>query len=157
MKAISTNLHRLRKGTELADAVIYTAFNDGFTKFKQNCEAYHKVIEAIGSALAGSNRPFVVTSDKSAAKVDAKSSPREKPRAGFRCVASLDFGRGRRCDSKLGVSIRVVRNSKVYDSVKQGLVSFAVEIARKHGLGCRYAGEHLCGEYGKPGMRPEPT
>ena len=63
------DLDRLRKGAETADAVIHTAFNHDFTKFKQNCEADRKVVEALGSALAGSNRPFVVTSGTSVAKV----------------------------------------------------------------------------------------
>jgi len=52
----------IQKATEGCDAVIHTAFNHDFSRFKQNCEDDRKVIEALGDALAGSYRPLVVTS-----------------------------------------------------------------------------------------------
>ncbi|VUD67388.1 GDP-L-fucose synthase [Thalassocella blandensis] len=45
-----------------ADAVIHTAFNHDFSKFKENCEMDEQAIHVIGSALRGSQRPFIVTS-----------------------------------------------------------------------------------------------
>ncbi len=128
------DLDSLRKGAETADAVIHTAFNHDFTKFKQNCEADRRVIEALGSVLAGSNRPFVVTSSTSVAKVgtgevateqspalDSSVSPRAASEEAAAAVA------------KLGISVCVVRNSQVHDTRKQGLVSYAIDIARKKG------------------------
>ena len=56
------DLENLKKGTEGCDAVIHTAFNHDFTRFKQNCEDDRKVITALGEALKGSNRPLVITS-----------------------------------------------------------------------------------------------
>jgi len=56
------DLESMQKGTEGCDAVIHTAFNHDFTKFKENCETDRKVITALGAALAGSNRPLVITS-----------------------------------------------------------------------------------------------
>jgi nucleoside-diphosphate-sugar epimerase len=116
------------------DAVIHTTFNHDFTKFKQNCEADRKVIEALGSILAGSNRPFVVTSGTSVAKVGTGETATEQssaldssvsPRAASE-EAALAVG-------KLGVSVSGVRNSQVHDPRKQGLVSYAIDIARKKG------------------------
>jgi nucleoside-diphosphate-sugar epimerase len=52
----------LRSGAAKADAVIHTAFNHDFSKFAANCEMDRRAIEALGSALAGSNRPLVITS-----------------------------------------------------------------------------------------------
>ena len=56
------DLPSLQCGAEKADAVIHTAFNHDFSKFKENCDADGRIIRAIGEALAGSNRRFVVTS-----------------------------------------------------------------------------------------------
>lgn len=56
------DLASLQRGAEKADAVIHTAFNHDFTKFKENCEADGRIIRAIGEALAGSSRRFIVTS-----------------------------------------------------------------------------------------------
>ncbi len=52
----------LRKGIELADGVIHTAFNHDFSNFKNNCEMDRRVIEAIGTMIKGSNHPFLITS-----------------------------------------------------------------------------------------------
>src|ERR1700688_2634128 len=56
------DLDSLRRGAELSDGVIHTAFNHDFSKFTANCEADRRVIEAIGSVFAGSGHPFVITS-----------------------------------------------------------------------------------------------
>lgn len=52
----------LQRGAEQADAVIHTAFNHDFSRFKENCEADGRIIRALGAVLAGSDRRFVVTS-----------------------------------------------------------------------------------------------
>jgi len=52
----------LRQGATNCDAVIHTAFNHDFSQFKANCEADRKVIEALGEALTGTDKPLVITS-----------------------------------------------------------------------------------------------
>jgi nucleoside-diphosphate-sugar epimerase len=52
----------IQKGATVCDAVIHTAFNHDFSRFKENCEDDRKVIEALGDALAGTNKPLVITS-----------------------------------------------------------------------------------------------
>lgn len=52
----------LERGATDADAIIHTGFNHDFSKFKENCENDRRVIRALGSALAGSKRPLVITS-----------------------------------------------------------------------------------------------
>lgn len=56
------DLDALRTAADKADAVIHTAFNHDFSKFIENCEQDRLVIEALGSALEGSDRPLIVTS-----------------------------------------------------------------------------------------------
>ena len=59
----------LKEGAARSDGVIHLAFNHDFSQFAANCETDRRVIEALGSVLAGSDRPLIVTSGTAIAKV----------------------------------------------------------------------------------------
>src|ERR1700751_5842284 len=56
------DLEGLGRGTAAAEGVIHTAFIHDFSKFKENCEIDRHAVDALGSALAGSDRPLIITS-----------------------------------------------------------------------------------------------
>ncbi|KUN72982.1 3-beta hydroxysteroid dehydrogenase [Streptomyces canus] len=56
------DLDSLRRGAEAADGVAHLAFIHDFTNLTSSGEADLRAIEAIGSVLEGTGKPFVVTS-----------------------------------------------------------------------------------------------
>jgi nucleoside-diphosphate-sugar epimerase len=56
------DLASLKSGAAASDGIIHTAFIHDFSDFKANCEKDRLAIEAMGSVLAGSNRPLIISS-----------------------------------------------------------------------------------------------
>jgi nucleoside-diphosphate-sugar epimerase len=148
LKAAGAEVHRgdlkdlasLRSGAAQSDGVIHAAFIHDFTKFKENCEIDGRAIETLGDALAGSNRPLIVSAGIGALApgrlatedMDAPfypAMPRVSEQAGLALVAR-------------GVSVSVVRLPQVHDTVKQGLITYAVQLAREKGVSA-YIGDGL--------------
>jgi nucleoside-diphosphate-sugar epimerase len=135
------DLESLKAGAEQSDAVIHLAFNHDFSKFLENCENDRRVIDALGSVLAGSQRPLIVTSGTAAAQSrpgvpatenDPASSSKVMPRAASEEAAAAAAVRG--------CSVIVVRLPQVHDTEKQGLVTYAISVAREKGV-CAYVGD----------------
>ncbi len=124
----------LASGAAKADAVIHTAFDHDFSRFVENCEKDQRVIEAMGVALAGSDRPFIVTSGTGMGSpgpgLPATENVFDRNNPNPRRLSELT---GEEVARK-GVSVAVVRLPQVHDTVKQGLISPAIEIARQKGV-----------------------
>lgn len=128
----------LRSGAAMADAVIHTAFNHDFSKFAVNCEMDRSVIEVLGSALAGSNRPLVITSGTGMATTPGRSSTEEDaPNSPIPRVASEEAAASLAAQ---GVRVAVIRLPQVHDTVKQGLITYLIAVAREKGVSA-YVGD----------------
>jgi nucleoside-diphosphate-sugar epimerase len=99
------DLNSLRSGVALSDGVIHTAFNHDFSKFQASCETDRHVIEALGSALAGSDRPLVVTSAIGSLPPSEKATEATMPGAHPRAASEQAADAVR----KHGVRVSVVR------------------------------------------------
>ena len=139
------DMESLRSGTAQADGVIHlafdhSAFGQDFSKFAAVCEKDKHAIEALGAALIGSDRPLLITSGTGMgnavpgqpATEDHFDANHPNPRKGSEVAGASLAGRG--------VNVSVVRLPQVHDTVKQGLITYAVQVAREKGVSA-YIGE----------------
>ncbi|MFM0212404.1 SDR family oxidoreductase [Paraburkholderia sediminicola] len=130
----------LRSGAAQADAVIHTAFDHDFSRFVENCEKDKRAIAALGSALAGSNRPLIITSGTAfgaaepgqTATEDVFNTSRPHPRIASELAGNALL--------EAGVNVSVVRLPQVHNPFKQGLITPLIAIAREKGV-CAFVGE----------------
>ncbi len=147
LAAIGADVHRssledlesLRRGAAAADAVIHLAFIHDFSKFVEYCELDRQAIEVIGSELAGFERPFIATSGLAGLAAPGQLATEDSvippnfpfPRVSEQTALAL---------IPKGVRVSVIRLPQVHNTVKQGLVSSAIAIAREKGVSA-YVGE----------------
>ncbi len=124
-----------------ADGVIHAAFNHDFASLKQHSEADRQVIETLGEALAGSDRPLVISSGTGLARsktggpaveTDGHVTSAEFARAASEEAADAVIAKGGR--------VVVMRLSQVHDTRHQGRIAQHVLLARQKGL-VAYVGE----------------
>jgi nucleoside-diphosphate-sugar epimerase len=136
------NLDSLRSRAAKSDGLIHTAFDHDFSKFVANCEKDRRAIEALGGALAGSDRPLVITSGTGMgnagpgqpATEDIFNPDHPNPRKASELTGASMLA--------AGINVSVVRLPQVHDPVKQGLITPAVAIAREKGVSA-YVGDGL--------------
>jgi nucleoside-diphosphate-sugar epimerase len=135
------DLASVKAGAARSDGVIHLAFNHDFSKYQTNCEDDRRVIEALGGVLTGSNRPLLVTSGtgmtisvagQPATEDASVMSSDVMPRAASEEAAVSIAAKG--------ANVGIVRLPQVHDTVKQGLVTYAIEVARQKRV-VAYVGE----------------
>jgi nucleoside-diphosphate-sugar epimerase len=133
------DIESLKNGAAASDAVIHLGFIHDFSKFQENCEIDKHAIEALGSVLAGSDRPLIVTSGLAGLAAQGKVATEDHiippgfpfPRVSEQTALSL---------LPKGVSAAVMRLPQVHDTMKQGLVTYLIAVAREKRLSA-YVGE----------------
>ncbi|WP_306602318.1 SDR family oxidoreductase [Geothrix sp. 21YS21S-2] len=135
------DLESLRKGADRSDGVLHLAFNHDFSKFAANCEDDRRVIKALGSLLAGSRRPLVITSGTGMANTTPGEPAREdNPTIGSGVIPRAASEEAGDAAAAAGVNVSVVRLPQVHDPVKQGLLTPAIELFRSRGA-CAHIGD----------------
>jgi nucleoside-diphosphate-sugar epimerase len=129
----------LKSSAAASDAVIHCGFNHDFSKFMENCQIDKRAIEAMGSVLVGSDRPFIVSSGLAGLGRPGQLATEES-------VLPPDFPIPRVSEQTAlsflskGVRVAVMRLPQVHNTVKQGLFTYAIAAAREKGVSA-YVGD----------------
>ncbi|HEY0747519.1 MAG TPA: SDR family oxidoreductase [Steroidobacteraceae bacterium] len=154
LKQLGAEVHRggledldsLRKGAKETDGTIHLAFIHDFSKFAENGQIDKRAIETMGEALAGSNKPLIVTSGTLLVASGRIATEEDPVTPGLPRVSEsvgLPF-------AARGVRAMAVRLPQVHGGDgKCGLVSWLLNIAREKGVsayigdgGNRWSGAH---------------
>ncbi|HEY1926865.1 MAG TPA: SDR family oxidoreductase [Caulobacteraceae bacterium] len=131
----------LAEAARASDGVIHCAFGNDFSRYVEMGETDLRAVSAMADALAGSGKPFIVTSGMTAntpGRASTEADPAQTD--GFAAV------RGRPEDMALSASARNVRSSvvrlppSVHDRGQQGLATLLIALARQTGVSA-YVGE----------------
>ena len=177
LEAAGAEVHRgdlerpdtLTGGVAVADAVIHCAFDHDFANFVENTKKDERNIAAMGDALAGTNKPILITSgigigtprNGGPATEDVLNPLHANPRIVTELAAAALIARR--------IDVRTIRLPQVHDTTKAGLISPLIAAARRAGavayLGegqTRWAAAHISDvaklyvlalERGEPGAR----
>jgi nucleoside-diphosphate-sugar epimerase len=134
------DLSSLRSGAANADAVIHTAFIHDFNNYAPAAQADVRAIETMGAELAGSGRPFVVTSGslllvrKGPLAIEEDTATPDFPRKSEQAALAL---------VSRGVKASVLRlPPSVHGKGDHGFVPALIRIAREKGASA-YIGDGL--------------
>ncbi|OGX92149.1 SDR family oxidoreductase [Hymenobacter coccineus] len=132
------DLDSLRRGAAAADGVIHAAYGHDFSAYEAAGQADKLAIETLGSALAGSGRPLLVTAGLAGLALGRlgteEDTPGPSPRLSEPAALAL---------VAQGVRASVVRlAASVHDLGDLGFVPTLINIARQKGVAA-YVGEGL--------------
>ena len=148
LEAAGVEVHRgdleqpetLARGAAAADAVIHCAFDHNFATFFENTRKDERNIAAMGEALAGTQKPILITSgvgigtprNGGLATEDVLNPRHANPRIATELAGAALMARG--------IDVRTIRLPQVHDTTKAGLITPLVTEARRAGA-VAYLGE----------------
>jgi nucleoside-diphosphate-sugar epimerase len=128
------DLAGLRAVAEGADGIIHAAFNHDPADLKQHSENDRMVIATLGAALAGTDRPLIITSGtglvqsatgQPVRETDAHAASAVFPRAASEEAADALIDQGG--------NVMVMRLPQVHDPRRPGRIRWHIQIAREQG------------------------
>ena len=143
LKAAGATVHRgdledldsLRTGAAASDGVIHAGFIHDFSRFKEVCEVDRVAIETMGAVLAGSNRPFIVTSGTALVRPGTMATEDMASNHDMQRFPRVSEGAGLAFTSK-GVRTAAIRLAPSVhgEGDRHGFIPILVRIAREKGV-----------------------
>ncbi|EPX63139.1 3-beta hydroxysteroid dehydrogenase/isomerase [Cystobacter fuscus DSM 2262] len=128
-------LDSLERGAATSDAVIHTAFNHDFSKYKESCEFDRRVIETLGAALAGTTRPLIITSALGVLPKGVLGTEETAPASGVEAHPRAATEEAADAVAARGVRVSVVRlPPSVHGDGDPHFVPTLIKLARRTGL-----------------------
>ena len=148
LEAAGVEVHRgdlerpetLASGAAAADAVIHCAFDHNFATFFENTKKDERNIAAMGEALAGTDKPILITSgvgigtplNGGPATEDVLNPRHANPRIATELAGAALIARR--------IDVRTIRLPQVHDTTRAGLITPLIAEARRAGA-VAYVGE----------------
>jgi len=139
------DLDSLRSGAAAADGVIHNGFIHDFARFKEVCETDRRAIEALGSALVGSDRPLIVTSGTSLVTPGRIATEEDAPALDSTAMPRIASEEAATAVAARGVRVSVVRLPVIHGDGDPQFAHFLptlISIAREKGVSA-YVGDGL--------------
>lgn len=124
-----TDVASLKSGAAASDGVIHCGFIHDFSKFQENCEIDRAAIEAMGSALENSDRPFIVTSGTGMVQSNVPTTENDMPPANHPIPRVASEHAADKLAAR-GVRVAVVRLPQVHGVGDHGFTPLLIGIAR---------------------------
>lgn len=131
----------LQEGAQACDAIIHTGFVHDFARFAASCAIDEAAIEAMGAAIEGTGKPFIVTAGLAGLGVEGRASTESdlapppsaaSPRASDSAARRL---------SASGIPTAIMRlPPSVHGCGDHGFVPMLIDLARRNGRSA-YLGE----------------